>query len=463
MTAHHGVVAGEIRCRDRDVAGLETAFGAALLSQRPGMDGVEHHVSGHEGPPVRCDELAFEMDDDLGERAPDLDPSPRQSRRHRVVDVTDAYEPVFHHPRLGVRVDVRQRVWQGMQEAPLDPPRVSDLRAHAPVVTLERNRPRPVVVLGLQVLDRVELAQRQKRGLEITNGAFVLAFALREPGTKDHRTQEEMAEQCRDLVDELRTPTTSRFDDAALVVGHRFLRHTTQTRETPERRGHEVRRRPREREACRVRSRVRQRRHQPERFPVSVLADRNRAAGVPPVQLGELARQITRALIALRRDHHRAQPREALLQHGDPTRVTQRTQSLQDHRRRRLRVLDKHRHDVVIETIERRSTTRPLVTRRFIEPEQPIHGVAAHLELLGDRRLRPTLPMEQAMDLSPVLHVTHPSSPSRRHSRINRLPRQQVDRAVFDRRQVLSIGPSSTSRGPWCGIGAILGVMPGIG
>ena len=50
------------------------------------------------------------------------------------------------------------------------------------------------------------------------------------------------------------------------------------------------------------------------------------------------------------------------------------------------------------------------------------------------------------MNLSPILHVMHPSSPSRRDSRIDQLPRELVDRADFDRRQMLSIGPSSTPK-----------------
>jgi hypothetical protein len=48
------------------------------------------------------------------------------------------------------------------------------------------------------------------------------------------------------------------------------------------------------------------------------------------------------------------------------------------------------------------------------------------------------------MDFGPILHVVHPSSSARLELRIDQSLRELVDRAVFDRRQVLSIQASST-------------------
>ena len=63
-----------------------------------------------------------------------------------------------------------------------------------------------------------------------------------------------------------------------------------------------------------------------------------------------------------------------------------------------------------------------------------------------DPGLRLPIPMEQSMNLSPILHPIHPSLPPARHGPKGR--RQQHGllpiRAVFDRRQMLSIHPTST-------------------
>jgi hypothetical protein len=62
------------------------------------------------------------------------------------------------------------------------------------------------------------------------------------------------------------------------------------------------------------------------------------------------------------------------------------------------------------------------------------------------------------MDFGPILHVVHPSSSARLELRIDQSLRELVDRAVFDRRQVLSIQASSTGA-PSSGANSLSGVF----
>jgi hypothetical protein len=114
---------------------------------------------------------------------------------------------------------------------------------------------------------------------------------------------------------------------------------------------------------------VRERGDEAEGLALGLFADRDAIAGVPPVQLGDLAGQIAGPLEALGRHQHRSELGESRLEHCDPTRVAEGAEPLQDHRRRCLGVLGHHGHDVVIEPIECRPSASSLITGRLVQRE----------------------------------------------------------------------------------------------
>lgn len=133
---------------------------------------------------------------------------------------------------------------------------------------------------------------------------------------------------------------------------------------------------------------------------------------MPPVDLGQLPGQVAGALVARCRHERRADLAQVILEDRQRPRKPMRSQPLGDHRRRHLGVLTQQRGDLLVERRQLGRHRRPLVARRLGQPQQPIHGGAAHAEPDGDRLLAQPLDMVEAVDLGPVVHGIHPCSSS---------------------------------------------------
>jgi hypothetical protein len=77
---------------------------------------------------------------------------------------------------------------------------------------------------------------------------------------------------------------------------------------------------------------VGQRRHEAERFPSGALADRDVDAGVPPVELNDLAREVTRALEGAGREEAGPDGGQVLLEDRDAAPITALADPLEDDR-----------------------------------------------------------------------------------------------------------------------------------
>jgi hypothetical protein len=143
--------------------------------------------------------LPSQAEPDLGRADPRRDAPPDEGRRHRVVDATDAHEGIAAGPRLEPQVGVRQRLGQPVQRAALDVPALDDPGAGAAQDAPEGDLGCPGIVLGLQVGQVTEVAQRAEAGLEVADGALGVTLALRPPRLEDDRLGAQRAEQGRHL------------------------------------------------------------------------------------------------------------------------------------------------------------------------------------------------------------------------------------------------------------------------
>ena len=211
-------------------------------------------------------------------------------------------------------------------------------------------------------------------------------------------------EESADLGVEPGPSILARGHDTGIVVEDERLGHTAEPLEAAGQGGPQVPDRAPEGEDGGMGTRPGQRGHEAEGLLGQVPTDGDVPAGVPPVDLADLAGPIARALEGPRREEartHRARWSFRMLM---PPRIAERTQVLPDDGGGRLRVRVEHRRDGVGEGIELRALRGPGVARWLVELEQPGHGVATHAEPTGDGRLRQPLPIEEPMDLGPVFH-----------------------------------------------------------
>ena len=122
-------------------------------------------------------------------------------------------------------------------------------------------------------------------------------------------------------------------------------------------------------------------------------------------------RQIAGPLIHPRLPPRGTHPGQTILQDRDPTVVALPTQPLEDHTRRHPRIPLEHHPDRTLIQIQLRPPTLPPIPGRVIQAQQPRHRVTAHPQPPSDPRLRQTLPVEQPMDPSPIMHFIHPFLP----------------------------------------------------
>lgn len=98
--------------------------------------------------------------------------------------------------------------------------------------------------------------------------------------------------------------------------------------------------------------RERQGRHQTEGLAADAATDGHAEAGVPPVDLADLARLIRRALERAGGQERRSDPGQVILQDGDPTPVSLGLETLADDRRRDRRFGRQHGRDPLAERVE---------------------------------------------------------------------------------------------------------------
>jgi hypothetical protein len=123
-----------------------------------------------------------------------------------------------------------------------------------------------------------------------------------------------------------------------------------------------------------------QRRDQAERLARLAATDGDVRAGMPPVDLADLARLIRRALISPRGQEDRPDACQVVLQDGDPAAVAERPQALADDRRADGCVLVEHGRDGIGVLVELRARPPPFVVRWLGQAQQPIDRVAAHAQ-----------------------------------------------------------------------------------
>jgi hypothetical protein len=276
---------------------------------------------------------------------------------------------------------------------------------------------RPAVVLALQIGQVLEGSQRQEARLGIADGPLGRALRGR-PGRPEHdRREAELAEQGRDLGVEPGPAALAAGDDRAVVVADELLGDPAEPRQATRQGGEEVGHRAAEGEHRRVGARVRQRRHEAPRLAGLAAPDRKADAGLPPVDLDDLARQVRRPLEGPGGKEARPDPRQVVLQDRDPAAIAGADEALPDDRRRDRRIGGQQGRDLVAVRVEERAGPRPPVLRRLLEGQQPDDRGAAHRQAPGDGRLRQALAVEQPLDLGPILHSIHSFLP-----RCRRLP-----------------------------------------
>ena len=166
--------------------------------------------------------------------------------------------------------------------------------------------------------------------------------------------------------------------------------------------------------------------------------------GVPPVELADLAEELGGALLALGRQELGTHLGQVLLQEGDPAPVALPAQVLDDHGGRHLGlgVVVEEGGDRLLALVKHQGCRGPLVGRRARRGPEPSHGVATHLQLLGNvggglaRR-------HKAADLCPAVHSAHSSLPpvGGHRSEGPSTPSGHPDRSDFDRREVPVLTP----------------------
>jgi hypothetical protein len=105
----------------------------------------------------------------------------------------------------------------------------------------------------------------------------------------------------------------ARGHDAGIVVEDEGLGHTTETLEAARQGGTQVTDGAAQGEDRGMGARPGQRGHEAEGFPADAPSHRHGCAGVPPVDLADLAGQVRRALVRAGRQEARADPGEVLL------------------------------------------------------------------------------------------------------------------------------------------------------
>jgi hypothetical protein len=307
-----------------------------------------------------------------------------------------------------VAVGVRPALGQAAQARSLDSQRVGDSGAEPTQVAGVGHGGRPLIGLGLQVGQATWRPQGQKRGLQVADRAFDLALALGEAGAQDHWPQPQRPIQRGHLVHQPDRPASSAGHDPGVVVADDRLRQPAETLKAADQGRTVLGSGPGQGEHHPHRSRAGQGGYQPERLPSTALADRHPAAGMPPVDLGELAGQVGRALVAGRGHKLRAHPAQVVFEDRERAGEALASQPGGDHRRGDLRVLAQHRGDGVAERVELGAGRASRIPRWFAQPEQPVDGGAAHPKLGGDGRLAQALDVVETVDLGPVVHVIHP-------------------------------------------------------
>lgn len=151
----------------------------------------------------------------------------------------------------------------------------------------------------------------------------------------------------------------------------------------------------------------RQRRDEAECLARATAADRDVRAGVPPVDLADLARPVRRSLIGPRGEVRRADLGEVLLEDCDPAPVSVGSDPLADDRRAGGRVGRQELGDPLGERVELRACPGTNIARWLTPGEEPVDRVATDAEAPGDGRPRQSLAMEEPMNLGPVLHLMH--------------------------------------------------------
>ena len=220
--------------------------------------------------------------------------------------------------------------------------------------------------------------------------------------------------EARDLVVEPGSGACARRDDRGVVVEDELLGHPTQAGQTADQARAQVADRPGQAERDRVGGRERQGRDQPEGLPADAPPDRHPDAGVPPVDLADLARLVRRPLERPAGQERGTNADEVVLEDRDPAAVSVHPETLTDDRRADRRVSREHHRDALGERVELRARRATHIARRLGQAEQSLDRVPAHLQLAGDRRFGATLPMKEPMDLGPVLHLMHSFLPRTR-------------------------------------------------
>jgi hypothetical protein len=199
------------------------------------MARVEHDIGRDEAPPVAGDLGALTGQAYDVRAHPDPDPSPDERRRHGVVDIEHPHEGILAGARLEVEVGVGNGIGQPRQEPLFHEMAVAHAGADpADMPPPIRDVEGPAVMLGLEVLQGCERAQRQEARLGIADGPLDAALGGRACRAQDDGLGVQRAEQPDHLVVEPRPRASAGCDHGCVVVEDELLGHATKANETGE-------------------------------------------------------------------------------------------------------------------------------------------------------------------------------------------------------------------------------------
>ena len=233
---------------------------------------------------------------------------------------------------------VGPRIRKLAQEASFDRRGVADTRPGPAQGPSGRGSGRPVVVLGLEIVERRKGAQRQEARFEIPDRALDLALRRGSAWSQNDRSSRESAKEGGDLAMQPGSAVLSCGDDRGVVVEDQSLRHSAQAFEAAQDRSGRVGHGSIEGEDRGVGSAVRQADHQGEGFACPASSDRDLGSGVPPVDLADFTWPIRRALEASSREERGTDHLQVVLEDRDPTSIAVGSKPLADHRRGSLRI-----------------------------------------------------------------------------------------------------------------------------
>ncbi len=129
----------------------------------------------------------------------------------------------------------------------------------------------------------------------------------------------------------------------------------------------------------------------------------------------------------LRLPEQRTDLSQVVPENRDPALIAGSAEMLQDHRRWHPVVNVQHLDDRTAKRIQLGPHRLAPIPGRLPELEEPSHRVTAHPQLVGDLRLRSTLPVRQPVNLSPILLTIGPGDQLTRMEANCLLPAQPLD------------------------------------